>query len=131
MPDFLELQDVLDLHELQLARYGGARGVRDQTLLQSAIEQARGTFDGAWLHETLYAMAAAYLFHIVGNHPFVDGNKRTGLLAALTFLEFNGVPVSADWRILFELTMSVARGEVGKTELADALMQLSDDPAGG
>jgi death-on-curing protein len=77
-PDFLDLGDILELHALQLARYGGAAGVRDHGLLASAVAQPP-TFNGAFVHDGLFAMGAAYLFHIVLNHPFVDGNKRTGL----------------------------------------------------
>ena len=81
-PDFLDIEDVLELHALQLARYGGADGVRDRGLLESAVAQPQATFDGAFVHDGLFAMAAAYLFHIVQNHPFIDGNKRAGAAAA-------------------------------------------------
>ena len=74
-PEFLDTEDVLALHELQLARYGGAGGVRDRGLLESAVAQPLTSFEGAFVHADLYAMAAAYLFHIVRNHPFVDGNN--------------------------------------------------------
>jgi death-on-curing protein len=124
-PDFLACEEVLDLHAQQLARYGGASGLRDRGLLESAVAQAQASFAGAFVHDSLYAMAAAYLYHIVSNHPFVDGNKRTGLLAALTFLELNGVGVTVDWRLLYELTMAVARGEVDKNHVSDALRELT------
>lgn len=96
MPEFLDFEDVLELHTLQLARYGGAEGVRDQGLLESALAQPLATFDGEFVHADLFAMAAAYLFHIVRNHPFMDGNKRTGLLAALVFLDLNGISIERD-----------------------------------
>ena len=84
-------------------------GIRNPALLQSAVAQPRATFGGEYLHPTLYLMAAAYLYHIAGNHAFEDGNKRTGLDAALTFLSLNGI--SIDWGTdeLYDLTMAVAR----------------------
>lgn len=81
-PLFLEVDDVLEIHATQLDVYGGGAGLRDQGLLESAVAQPRASFGGDFAHEGLFAMAAAYLFHIVKNHPFVDGNKRTGLLSA-------------------------------------------------
>jgi death-on-curing protein len=91
--EFLSVATVLVIHEESLARFGGSAGVRDQALLESAVAQASVTFGGDYLHEDLFAMAAAYLFHIVKNHPFVDGNKRAGLGAALAFLDGNGVSI--------------------------------------
>ena len=85
-PEFLDLADVLLIHEEQLARYGGSAGLRDQGLLESAIAMPQATFGGAFVHEDLFAMAAAYAFHITENQPFVGGNKRTGVLAAVVFL---------------------------------------------
>ena len=65
--------------------------LRDAGILESAIEQPRATFGGQFLHAFPFEMAAAYLFHIVNNHPFVDGNKRTGTVAALVFLDWNNI----------------------------------------
>ena len=73
-PIFLETDDVLAVHAEQIERFGGADGVRDRGLLESALAQPMVTFGDNFLHEDLYAMAAAYLFHIVQNHPFIDGN---------------------------------------------------------
>jgi death-on-curing protein len=66
---------VLQIHVDQIENYGGAVEIRDRALLESAIEQPRATFGGNYLHQFPYEMAAAYLFHLVMNHPFVDGNK--------------------------------------------------------
>ena len=92
-PTFLNVDDVLDLHAAQLELYGGGAGLRDRGLLESAVAQPQTSIGGAFVHDGLFAMAAAYLFHIVSNHPFVDGNKRTGLLAALVFLDLNGIAI--------------------------------------
>ncbi len=117
--DFLNLQDVLLAHRDQTARYGGDPGVRDLGLLESAIAQPRATFGGEFLHPFPFAMAAAYLFHIVQNHPFVDGNKRSGAVAALAFLELNGVTIDAPKGSLYELTIAVANGRADKAEIAE------------
>ncbi len=109
-PRFLSVEEVLKLHARQLARYGGGEGIRDQGLLESAVAQPCASFGGAWMHPTLTEMAGAYVFHIVSNHPFVDGNKRAGLLAALTFLWINGVTVRGQSERLYDLTMAIAQG---------------------
>ena len=117
--DFISLPDVLMLHANQIELYGGSDGVRDVGLLESAIGQPRTTFGGEYLHGDLFQMAAAYLFHIVQNHPFLDGNKRAGAVAALVFLDLNGVEIAAPKRALYELTISVATGESGKDAIAE------------
>lgn len=121
MPDFLSLEDVLLLHSDQVDLYGGAHGVRDLNLLESATAQPQATYGGTHLHGDLFEMAAAYLFHIVRNHPFMDGNKRAGAVAALAFLDLNGVEVDAPKGSLYDLTMSVATGQAGKAEIAEFL----------
>ena len=120
-PRFLSLDEVLGLHQRQIELYGGATGVRDLGLLQSAISLPAASFDGAWLHASLEEMAAAYLFHLAQNHPFVDGNKRTAAIAMIVFLVMNDlVPVfTADE--LVELTVGVASGSHSKAEVAVAI----------
>jgi death-on-curing protein len=117
-PEFLTLDEVLALHADQIRRYGGRPGLRDVTLLSSAIAMPAATYRGEYLHQGLPEMAAAYLFHICRNHPFVDGNKRASLAAALTFLRLNGLRVSATEDELTELVMGVAAGRSGKPEAA-------------
>lgn len=124
-PEFLDIEDVLELHELQLARYGGADGVRDRGLLESALAQPQATFNGEFIHSDLFAMAGAYLFHIVQNHPFVDGNKRTGVLAMLVFLDLNGISITRGTPGLYELTLGVAEGRVSKEAAAEALRRMA------
>lgn len=117
-PTFLTLDEVLALHADQIGRYGGALGVRDLALLQSALAVPRATFAGDFLHATIHEMAAAYLFHIVKNHPFVDGNKRTGLIAAIAFLGLNGKMLEADPGELVAIVLGVADGTTDKPDLA-------------
>jgi death on curing protein len=115
---FLTLDEVLALHHDQIARYGGASGIRDLALLQSAIGVPAATFNGTPLHHSLEEMAAAYLFHIARNHPFIDGNKRTALMTALVFLHLNGKWVSATEDELVELVLGVASGSIAKPRIA-------------
>ncbi len=119
MPLFLDLDRVLRTHRSLIEAYGGAEGVRDFGLLQSAVAMPQASFGGEFLHKDLSEMAAVYLFHIVQNHPFLDGNKRTGAAAALIFLTLNGVEVEADEDGLVELTLAVAEGKRGKGEIAN------------
>ena len=117
-PDFLSLDEVLALHHEQLRLFGGASGVRDFNLLQSAMGTPSATFDGQLLHDTVYEMAAAYLYSICRNHPFVDGNKRTAVSCALTFLALNGVVIDADEDEFYDLVIGVAEGRVSKSAIA-------------
>lgn len=119
--EFLTVDDVVAAHADQIARYGGDPGLRDPGLLDSAVAQARATFDGEYLHVDIFTMAAAYLFHIVQNHPFLDGNKRAGLVAALLFLEINSIEISAARGELYDLTIATAKGRLGKREIAEFL----------
>jgi death-on-curing protein len=126
MVEFLELDDVLTIHADQLAVFGGGDGLRDQGLLESALAQPQASFGGELVHEDLFAMAAAYLFHIVSNHPFVDGNKRTGLLAALVFLDQNGISIEGHSKELYQLTLGVAEGHVSKHDVAGDLRRVAE-----
>ncbi|MBN2475889.1 MAG: type II toxin-antitoxin system death-on-curing family toxin [Pirellulales bacterium] len=125
MPDFLHVEDVLDLHAAQVTLYGGEHGVRDMGLLESAVAQPQATFGGEHLHKDLFEMAAAYLFHIVQNHPLLDGNKRTGAVAALVFLDINGIEIDAPKGSLYDLTMSVAMGQTDKAQIADFFRKMA------
>ena len=97
-------------------------GVRDRGLLESAVAQPQASAFGALIHKDVVAMAAAYLFHIVRNHPFVDGNKRAVLLAALVFLDLNGYDVPAEAPELYDVTIGVAEGALSK-EVVDATLR--------
>ncbi|MBT7788210.1 MAG: type II toxin-antitoxin system death-on-curing family toxin [Calditrichaeota bacterium] len=115
---FLTLEEILQIHEDQIRRYGGSSGVRDFGLLQSALAMPMAQFEGVYLHPDIFAMAAAYLFHITGNHPFLDGNKRVGIVSAIVFLKLNGYSLNADEDLLEEVVLSVARSEIGKEEIS-------------
>jgi death-on-curing protein len=115
---FLTLDEVLALHADQIERYGGRPGIRDIGLLQSALGVPAATFEGRFLHGSLHEMAAAYLFHLVRDHPFIDGNKRTGLAALLAFLGLNSYWLDADPKELEKFVRSVAAGKISKAEIA-------------
>jgi len=120
---FLTFEDVLEIHEDQINRYGGKIGIRDQNLLLSAIAQPASMFNGLYLHKSLYEKAAAYLFHICQNHPFVDGNKRVALVSMLIFLDLNGESIDYDEDLLEDLTLSVANGKVKKEKISSLLIE--------
>lgn len=115
---FLTLDEVLALQADQIERYGGRPGIRDLGLLQSALGTPRATFGGRFLHGSLHEMAAAYLFHLVRDHPFIDGNKRVGLAALLAFLGLNSRWLEADPGELENLVRDVAANKLSKAEVA-------------
>lgn len=120
-PRFLTSEHVVAIHEDQISRYGGGRGVRDLGLLQSAMAQPRASFGGEWLHPTLFDMAAAYLFHLVENHPFLDGNKRVGTATTIVFLELNHIEIHVDETELADFVLEVAQGRINKSAIAEFL----------
>ena len=113
---FLGLDEVLRLHVDQIERYGGAEGVRDLGLLESAVAAPEASFDGVYLHATLPEMAAAYLFHLAQNHPFIDGNKRAATAAMIMFLYLNELALECTEDELVDLTLGIASGKVTKAE---------------
>jgi death on curing protein len=127
---FLTPEVVLALHARQLERYGGGAGLRDRGLLESAVAQPQASFGGVYAHEGLFAMAAAYLFHIVSNHAFVDGNKRVGLLAAQVFLHLNGIVLLGESEAFYALTMGVAEGRLDKRAVTVELERIASLKSG-
>ena len=117
-PVFLGLDEVIEIHHDQIKRYGGRPGILDVGILKSTIAMPYATFDGKYLHTTIYEMAAAYLFHIVRNHPFIDGNKRTGAVASIVFLMLNGIDFQADENDLGEIVLRTAEGKIDKSTIA-------------
>ena len=116
---FLTLDDIIESHQNQIDTYGGSHGIRDIGLLESAIAQPEASFGGQYLHADIFQMAAAYLYHLVMNHPFVDGNKRVGLEAALIFLEINNENLNASDEELVDLVLKTTAGQIGKREIAE------------
>ena len=124
-PHFLTVDEVLSLHADQLRLFGGAGGIRDRHALESAVGQPQATFDGSYLHGDIFLMAAAYAFHIAENQPFVDGNKRTALNAALVFLDVNGWVVSDPGMQLYDAMIGLSTRSMDKASLAKLLRELA------
>lgn len=117
-PVFLDFEELIELHREMIERYGGIEGVRDTGLLAAAIAMPQASFGGEFLHPDLFEMAAAYLFHIVQNHPFLDGNKRAGAAAAIVFLSMNDIEIEPDEDGLIEITLATAEGTADKKQIA-------------
>jgi death on curing protein len=115
---YLSVEQILRLHAHQIDRFGGMRGLRDRGGLEAAVARPRATFGGEDLYPDLASKAAALMHSLVMNHPFVDGNKRVGAMAAELFLDFNGRSLSAPDEEFEEITLSVARGEIDAESLA-------------
>jgi len=118
---FLTFEDILEIHVDQIKRYGGRDGIRDQNLLLSAIAQPYSSFGGQYLHRTIFDKAAAYLFHLCKNHPFIDGNKRVASVAALVFLSMNDKPIDYKENAFEKLVLAVATSNADKEEISNFL----------
>jgi death-on-curing protein len=121
---FLHKKHIQVILKDQLHRYGGEYGIRDSGLAESAIAAPQGSFGGTLLYEGPIEQAAAYLFHLCADHPFLDGNKRVALAAALVFLDLHGIEVHDPDDELYELTMGIARSELSKEETTTRLGEL-------
>jgi death-on-curing protein len=117
---YISFELVLEFHDQLIAEYGGAKGILNEGLLRSALEMPKACFDGRDLHQTIYDKTAAYLFHLIQNRPFVDGNKRTASITALAFLASNakgGFGFCCDDEYQ-DLIVGVAQGRISKKEIA-------------
>ena len=120
---YLTLVEVLNLHRQIIEQSGGALGIRDLGALQSALAQPRMTFSGEDLYSTLVDKAAALGFSIIMNHPFVDGNKRTGHAAMETFLVLNGLEISASVDEQEQVILALASANSGRESFVEWLKQ--------
>ena len=126
---FLTVGDVKVIHDEPLKAWGGLDGVRDEGLLASALAQPQMSFGGQYVHETIWDMASAYLYHIVRNHPFLDGNKRTGFVSALVFLELNGIVMPSEEEVGcygVVMVLDVANGLASKKNVATLFRGLGE-----
>ena len=120
----LTIEIVLEIHAEAIAQFGGSDGLRDRALLESAIAAPQATFRGVSPLSDTVEVAAAYLFYLCSNFPFIDGNKRAALGACLVFLQLNGytpAPDSDDWE---NLTLAVAAGVLSRAEVTATLRRL-------
>lgn len=118
---FLSIEEVLDIHYRLIERNGGLHGIRDMGLLISAIEMPKASMFGNYLHESIFDKASAYFYHIVCNHAFLDGNKRTGTAVSLIFLNENGVYLDYDKKEIVNLAIEVAKSKVTKQQISEFL----------
>lgn len=117
-PRFLELSEVLEIHRDQIENYGGEEGIRDLELVESALAVPRSGWGNQYFHGDLYEMAAAYLYHLASNHPFIDGNKRVAAMAAFTFLLLNDIDLQAPPTSFEKLVRQTAEGKTAKPAIA-------------
>lgn len=128
---FITIQEVLDDHAEIIREYGGAEGIRDMGLLTSALEMPKAALFGEYLHPTIFDKAAAYLFHIVCNYPFIDGNKRTGTIMALVFLRQNRIHLTLTEEqtlALEELVVNRAESKTTKEQIANFFKECYKGP---
>lgn len=114
----LSTEDVLLLHHLSIEKAGGSHGLRDPGLLDAAVHRPQATFAGADLYPTLFEKAGALCHSLIKNHAFVDGNKRTSLLAAMTFLELNGYRFSCGQDELVTFGLQIDNEHIPPDEIA-------------
>lgn len=107
---FLTVQEVMDVHDLVLEEHGGALGLRDPSMLDSAVHTPQASFGGRYLYPGVFDMGAAYIIHITSNHPFVDGNKRTAWISTRLFLRLNGYQLKPRKREAVAIMLAVAEG---------------------
>ncbi|SHK00655.1 type II toxin-antitoxin system death-on-curing family toxin [Desulforamulus aeronauticus] len=111
---WLSIDYILKLHGKMSQRTGGATGLRDISLLQSAIYNAQATFDGQDLYPDIESKIAAVCYGVINNHPFVDGNKRLGIYLMLILLDYNDYPIEFHEDELVDLGFAIAEGIISK-----------------
>jgi death on curing protein len=124
-PVWIEHDEVRAIHQIQLAEHGGLKGVRDQGLLESAIDRPRNLFLYSEPPATIFQIASSYAFGLAKNHAFVDGNKRTALVVCLSFLRQNGYVLTAPLEDRYLVFYALAAGDLSEAELAEWLRQSS------
>ena len=120
----LSVNTLLKIHREAVHRFGGDPGIRSRELLESAAAAPQALFDGESVFSDRIEIAAAYLYYLCSNHPFVDGNKRTALAACVVFLKLNGMtpkPDSIDWEVL---TVDIASGRINREAATKRLREL-------
>lgn len=116
---------ILQMHKLLIQETGGSEGLKGRNLLDSALNLPFQSFDGEDIYKTIRAKAARLGFSIINNHPFVDGNKRIGILAILVFLDINGIEVICTDEELIELGLGLASGKINYEELLNWIIEKS------
>ena len=120
----LTVEIVREIHAEAIGRFGGSEGVREMALLESAVAAPQASFGGSSPYQDVAEVAAAYLFYLCKNHPFVDGNKRAALGACIVFLRLNGIEPKPDGPEWEELTLAVAASEIDRDQATQRLREL-------
>ncbi len=120
----LTVDIVREIHAEAIGRFGGSDGVREMALLESAVAAPQASFGGGSPYQDIAEVAAAYLFYLCKNHPFIDGNKRAALGACIVFLRLNGIEPETDGPAWEELTLAVASSEIDRNEATQRLRKL-------
>lgn len=120
----LTVEVVQEIHAEAMARFGGSEGLRDLTLLESAVAAPQASFGGKSPYDDLVEVSGAYLFYLCRNHPFIDGNKRAALAACIVFLRLNGLEPAPDAPEWENLTLGVASGELDREQATKRLRKL-------
>ena len=123
-PIHLTVERVREIHQQAIDRFGGSDGLRDYSLLESAVSAPQATFGGESLYEDMVEIAAAYLFYLCRNHPFIDGNKRVALGACIVFLKINGFKLKTDGPEWESLTVDVAASRLDRDQTTERLRTL-------
>lgn len=121
----LSKEQVIKIHNMLISQTGGSDGIRDEGLLESALNAPFETFDGEYIYRTIKAKAAKLVYFLVKNHPFIDGNKRIGILVMITFLEINGVEVTCTDEELITLGLNLADGTIDDEDLLNWIIDHS------
>jgi len=124
-PNWLNFEDYINIHDSSLRHFGGSDGIRDQGLLESAISRPQQLFH--YQNASLYQLAKSYVFDIIKNHPFIDGNKRTGFLAGALFLESNGLRLVATEEHALAYTIALAASEISEENYAHWLSESCEE----
>lgn len=119
----LSIPQIVMMHSALIKETGGLDGIRDENLLDSAVNAPFQTFGGEYVYKTLEAKAARLGYSIVKNHPFVDGNKRIGMLAMLVFLEINGIELTCSDQDIIETGLKLAAGEMDDKQLLEWILR--------
>ena len=120
----LTVEIVLEIHAEAIRRFAGSDGVRDTALLESAVAAPQASFGGKSPYADLAEVAAAYLYYLCKNHPFIDGNKRVALGACIVFLRLNGIETKSDGPEWEKLTMAVAASAIDRDQTTSRLRKL-------
>lgn len=116
---FLSIDEIVYINKQNISLFGGIHGIRDFALLDAAVKRPQSSLSGNFLYKDTYTMAAVYAHGLIKNHPFIDGNKRTGMAAALIFLDTNGYEITLSNDDVYDIGIALATSEISYEILAE------------